>query len=1080
MGDLRARWKRLHWIIRSLALFCLLLGLYAAAGFWGVPALGGYLLENQVAERLEKEVALDQLTFNPFTWRFELSGLEVSDADFSDPVLAMGGLQGNLQFGDLLDLALRLEDLQCRGLQVQTAGFDVPGAPFTLDLNGMRAATRVGLERSSEPDSSWMPVVNATLGINECTLSEPEHGTVVSLASGAVELERFAPLEKTATVNAISLQAPFAKVVRRGDGNLNWAGYFVASASANATAPDPPSSPFAFSLASFTVANGIARFEDRSVASTVEKRVALNATLSDLSTTAPSPASFQARARTKAGETVEVKGDLRLAPALATNGSLAFDGVSLPHYGPYYQPALPFELASGQVQGRTTFRFAPESDEQLHLAGSDLAISGLSLCDPQLGTELFSLPQANVTNGTVRLDGQAVHIAAVDLQGGKVHLQRHADGQLHLMRLLGEVGSQKASTATSAHAGAGRDKADASPAWRVRVQESTLADWTVRWQDEAAPRPDALTVSDIDLALRHIDSALATPLELALSGSLNTGGNLTLDGNLDPKTLTGTGSFALNDLDIRAGRMYVPGSMQLSLRRGVVDGTGTWKLRPGDGIAPQLSGDLALKEFEAGASGDPDTLLGVTRLACNGFSVALPEQAITIRKVQLVEPYADLKVNANGRLNLRTVFSGEPAHETNATRSTTPRASDTSAPQENARERKLAVNQIEVEKGYVAFADQTFSPAMSTSLQDISASLDELVLGSPEPSRLTLKAGIEGHAPLYLQGQIAPFARPVQSDLTLTLSNLDMVTLSPYLRKYLAYPVSTGQLSWESSIATKENTLQASNAFRFERFVLGEKVDDPDAPNIPVKLALSLLQDGQGDMDLNVPVEGDLNDPGFRLGGVIMKAIIGVFRNIVSAPFSFIGSMFGSGEDVSFVSFAPGRADLTDMARTKLQTVAEALKKRPRLQIDLTGLVDSAADRQAMRDRAFDNRIKGAKYRELEQAGVAPQDIGAVSFGDQEEYRKYVVQVYQKILSEAGDKAPADEDLSLETMEERIRATIAVTANELQALAAQRTAVVQSFLIAEQEVAAEQVFRKSADTAISEQDKARVRLGLHG
>jgi len=142
-------------------------------------------------------------------------------------------------------------------------------------------------------------------------------------------------------------------------------------------------------------------------------------------------------------------------------------------------------------------------------------------------------------------------------------------------------------------------------------------------------------------------------------------------------------------------------------------------------------------------------------------------------------------------------------------------------------------------------------------------------------------------------------------------------------------------------------------------FALGEKVDYPDALDLPYGLAISLLKDASGNIDIDLPVEGDVNDPTFRIGGVIMKALANLITKIITAPFSLLGRLVGLGdsEDFDQIYFVPGRADLTPPEREKVGKVAEALVLRPSLALTIHGVMATQADGHALRDAALRARL---------------------------------------------------------------------------------------------------------------------------
>jgi hypothetical protein len=172
-----------------------------------------------------------------------------------------------------------------------------------------------------------------------------------------------------------------------------------------------------------------------------------------------------------------------------------------------------------------------------------------------------------------------------------------------------------------------------------------------------------------------------------------------------------------------------------------------------------------------------------------------------------------------------------------------------------------------------------------------------------------------------------------------------------------------------------DNKLDGSNNIVLESLVLGEKVSSPDAMDLPLDMAISLLEDDNGKIDIQLPIKGDLNNPEFEIEAVIQKAIGNLLGGIVTAPFKFIGSLFGmSGDELKFIQFVPGKSDVTPPEAEKLSTLGKALLDRPALLLIVTGTYDPEQDRNALAKTALLEEI--SKITEKEQVPLNYSDPG--------------------------------------------------------------------------------------------------------
>jgi hypothetical protein len=137
-----------------------------------------------------------------------------------------------------------------------------------------------------------------------------------------------------------------------------------------------------------------------------------------------------------------------------------------------------------------------------------------------------------------------------------------------------------------------------------------------------------------------------------------------------------------------------------------------------------------------------------------------------------------------------------------------------------------------------------------------------------------------------------------------------------------------------------------------------------------VRLAVALLKDRQGKIVLDVPVEGNLDDPKFRIRKVVVRVLVNILEKVATSPFSLLGAVFGGGgEELGYQEFAPGSADLTPADQTKLTQLTQGLYARPALGLELAGSIDAAADRAGLQRAALDQEIRTRQWTTLRQAG---------------------------------------------------------------------------------------------------------------
>jgi hypothetical protein len=283
-----------------------------------------------------------------------------------------------------------------------------------------------------------------------------------------------------------------------------------------------------------------------------------------------------------------------------------------------------------------------------------------------------------------------------------------------------------------------------------------------------------------------------------------------------------------------------------------------------------------------------------------------------------------------------------------------------------------------------------------------------------------------------------------------TVRGMELTRLSPYTKKFIAYPIRRGKLDGDFDVQLTGDYLDTKNSLVMHRIEMGERVDNPDAPNLPVEFGLSLLSDSEGTVRLNVPVTGNLSNPQFELGDVIGKAVSGLIVNIVTAPFSIFANIFGGsgddGGDLRFIQFAPGSAQMTTRGKSDAEVVAEAMLNRPRIALTMKGLLDPEEDRRAALEAKFDRTIKKYKFQDVQDDGQAPASVDEVVV-DPAEYEEYLTEAYEEEPFEKPENfIGITLDQPVEEMERRLREYLAVDDAALAQLAQKRVDTLRSHL----------------------------------
>ncbi len=610
-------------------------------------------------------------------------------------------------------------------------------------------------------------------------------------------------------------------------------------------------------------------------------------------------------------------------------------------------------------------------------------------------------------------------------------------------------------------------------------------------------------------------AAVAMPLTASLkiaSGRFEPG-KVDFKGNLGLAPVQAQGQLLVSRLPVQAFEPYFADLVNIELLRADASFKGKVAYQQTTtGPAAQVAGDVALEEFKANtvasAAAPTEDLLAWKALSLRGLSVALdPAKAtrVDVKETVLTDFFARVIVSPEGRINLQdlikkpggtTAVAAAPASATQdatkivATTAMNERAGASkgtknssktdvqtaaaSPPASTAATGPAAIvnfGPLSLINGTVLFSDRFIKPNYSADLTELTGKLSAFsseaptaaapVPGASAPAGATvpqinmadleLRGRAEGTASLEILGKLNPLAKPLALDITGKVRDLELPPLSPYAIKYAGYGINRGKMSVDVNYVVLPNgQLTARNKLVLNQLTFGDKVEGAPA-SLPVKLAVALLADRNGVIDLDLPISGSLNDPQFSLGPVIVKVILNVIVKAITAPFSLLAGAFGGGgEELSSVSFAAGSAQLAPEAKTGLDKVAKALQERPALKLTVVGTSNLDAEREGYKRERLAELVRAEKRRLNAKEGVkeggAPTATVSVSPA---EYPALLKEVYKQAdMTKPRNVVGLQKDLSDGEMEKLLLADIPVTDESMRQLAQQRGVAVKDYLAA--------------------------------
>lgn len=660
--------------------------------------------------------------------------------------------------------------------------------------------------------------------------------------------------------------------------------------------------------------------------------------------------------------------------------------------------------------------------------------------------------------GPVGIDtgARTVGIGPVEL-GLEVALLRQENGDINLAKLFAPAQGGALKAAAPAKTSA--------PAWAVTVEQFSLAGTRVSLTDKTLAKPVRLDLDRIAFVAKKPSTDLGKSVPVTLSCRVEESGTIKASGEIVPATMTTRGTLDLSGIPLSLASAYVADVAAIDIPAGRLGGKLEWRM--GGKTGDRISGSLRVSGLRVTEGRSRTELFGFKALDVSRLNLQLSPLALNIASVDLTEPRGGFVIDTQGKTSLDRIA---PTARKKAPAKTASKSEGLTA---------LEIGAVNIKQGRFSFADNSLSPQFESVISPLDLTVTGFSLDPAKRTQLDLTAIIDGSAPITAKGWVSPLKTPVEANSTVTLRNLDLVGLSSYSSKFIAYPVTRGQLDWEMNVRTEASKLAMGNAIKARQLELGDKVESPDAADVPIKLGLALLRDMSGNITINLPVKGDLSDPKFSIGGIVLQAFLGLIVKAIASPFSLLASLVpdGGGEDLNRLPFPPGLSAPAPEALQNMQALADILAQRPGIKISILGHSDPAADRQALDDLQFMRKLQVIKFDDLPRREREKTKLEEIEITDEE---------YPEILWKAYKEEPVEKEkgafgmhkeVPREVQEAKLRELINITDGDLVRLAATRAEFVKNHLVQELGVDAGRIFLgKTGPQALSGAHEATVEI----
>ncbi|WP_158240643.1 DUF748 domain-containing protein [Telmatospirillum siberiense] len=655
------------------------------------------------------------------------------------------------------------------------------------------------------------------------------------------------------------------------------------------------------------------------------------------------------------GATLEWTSEFGLNPLISA-GHVSAKGPYPALLTRYFGDAIKISAPTGSVDAGLDYRLRERPDGVLALTVEHvgLAISDLALHEQGAAAPFLTLPELRLAGGHLAWPEKKAGADALAISGATLALRRQEDGQLGPAPWLAapQPAVAPAPQPTTATAPPGMD-------WAVSLGKVEVKNAKARFEDQAIGEPGKIEISSFDLAVDSLSNTSGAEFPFSLAAGMETGGLIKMQGRFSIlPDLRLDAKLTASDLRIAAAQAYLHDMARLTIDDGRFDGETDVKLREG-GLSVAGHGEIRGVKLRDEVENTP--VLSWDRLGVDRYEFRQATNELQISQVTIGGSYLRFRVAEDQSTNFDHIMVGRNKSSPDARQAGRAGRAKPTVPGEAAGAApplKVSVGKIVIAKGTADYGDASLPLPFAAHISDLQGEVATLASASSSPARVTLRGQVGEFGQVKIDGSLTPFNPGKSTKINVLFRNVEFPGLSPYTVKFAGRRIAKGRLDVDLQYSIDEGKLNGANRVVIRDMELGEKLDVPGAMDLPLELAIALLKDQDGKIDVDLPVSGNLNDPQFDIGSVISKATFNLLTNLITSPFRALAGLLGGGDDaLDHIDFAPGRAVLDPPEKEKILHLARALEMRPHLGLVVPGVVDPDVDRIQLQLDALDARM---------------------------------------------------------------------------------------------------------------------------
>jgi hypothetical protein len=870
----------------------------------------------------------------------------------------------------------------------------------------------------------------------------------------------------------ISLKNPYIGISRKKDGSYNFTDLIPKDE--DKPKPVKEEKPFLFSLNNIQIINGKIDFSDEPNQT--------NHTVREMNLSIP----FVSNIEYYLKEYVEPKfsaiindNKFKLAgktqPFLksrATSFDLNVQDLDIPFYLKYVPVKMNFKLNSARLDTKMKLNFVMYNDKSPSLALSGNATLRKIILDDLQNNKVLHLPSLSINMTSVEPLVPNIHLAEIAIQSPELVIRRDKKGEINLLNLVQKQTKKEKTIAKETTAPAATKNTEL----KFRLDNFLLDKADITFIDDKPYQPVNIHIVPLQLKAANLSLEKDTQGNIDLTLTLDKKSEISVQGTLGLEPLNANLALNVKNIGIRTFQSYFTDKVKIDVTRGAVSTIGNFSLATGKKGEPVIkyAGKVSVNNLASIDKAQSNNFLKWKDLSFDQIQSGYNPFFLHIKTISLADFYARIIINPDKTTNIQNIFSDDSKKEPEKKEPPARYGEKKQEAKPPEKPADIKIGKIIFRGGNIDFHDNNIKPNYAANMLNMTGSITGLSSQDMTRADVALKGNLGHGSPIDIAGKINPLAKDLFADIKISFKDIELSPVTPYTNKFLGYPIIKGKLSFDVTYLVDKRKLESQNKVTIDQLTFGDKVESPDAIKAPVTLAVSLLTDRNGQINLDVPVSGSLDDPKFKVWPIIWQVLVNLITKAVTSPFALLSSLTGGGEELSFIEFDYGNTVITDESRKKIITIGKALYDRPAMKLDIEGYIDPEKDKEGFKKAELNRRIKAQKLKEILSKGGEQIALEQIQLTPQE-YEKYLKQIYDagkftkpRNFVGIAKKLPAAE------MEKLLLNNIEVTDSDLRQLAVKRAQTVKELILQPGNVDASRVFIVEPKT-LSPEKKEKVK-----